>query len=339
MFPGHLEHQFSAFSPGYRSLVTSARFRQGKGQRGRALVVLPLRKPRQGPDAMNKIMMATDFSERSDRALRRATLLARQFGASIELVHVIDDDQPSRVVDSERTEAESLLYEMAATLRDVDGVACETRLMLASPFAGIVRAVQDTSPDLLVIGPHRRQVLRDVFVGTTAERTIRSVACPVLMVNAPPSRHYRHILETTDLSDGSHNGLKRFSELGIGEEARKSLLYVFDAPLLRLTFSDSAPRDEQEHYLTDEKKDASQNLSRFLESAKLGHVEPMVRHEESSAAHEILKAAAEAHADLIVVSAHSRSGLTKLLIGSVTEQVLKISPVDVLAIPQTRRGL
>lgn len=286
---------------------------------------------------MNKIMVATDFSERSDRALRRTILLARQFGAGIELVHVIDDDQPSRIVDSERSEAESLLYQMAATLRDVDGVECETRIVLAAPFAGIVRAVQETSPDLLIIGPHRRQVLRDVFVGTTAERTIRSVACPVLMVNAPPARNYRRILQTTDLSDGSHNALHRFSELGIGEEARNSLLYVFDAPALRLAFSDSMPKDGQEHYLADAKKDASQDLSRFLASAKLGHVEPMVRHEESAAAHEILKAAAEAQADLIVVSTHGRSGLTKLFIGSVTEQVLRTSPVDVLAIPPARR--
>ena len=162
---------------------------------------------------MKKIMVATDFSERSDRALRRATLLARQFEATMQLVHVVDDDQPRRIVDAERDEATTLLRQIAATLRDVDGVTCETRVILASPFVGIAQAVADATPDLLVIGPHRRQVLRDVFIGTTAERTIRSVDCPVLMVNATPAGHYRHVLQTTDLSDGSRDALLRFYEL------------------------------------------------------------------------------------------------------------------------------
>lgn len=95
---------------------------------------------------MKTIMVATDFSERSDRALRRATLLARQFGASSALIHVVDDDQPRRIVDSERDEAEQLLRRMAATLGDVDGVGCEARVILASPFAGIVKAVEEGPP-------------------------------------------------------------------------------------------------------------------------------------------------------------------------------------------------
>src|SRR5690606_41997888 len=60
---------------------------------------------------------------------------------------------------------------------------------------------------------------RDVFVGTTAERTIRSVECPVLMVNATPAGQYRHVLQTTDLSVPSRDGLQRFQNLGLGKGA------------------------------------------------------------------------------------------------------------------------
>ena len=41
---------------------------------------------------MQRIMLATDFSERSDRALRRTVLLAKAHGAVLDLVHVVDDD-------------------------------------------------------------------------------------------------------------------------------------------------------------------------------------------------------------------------------------------------------
>ncbi len=287
---------------------------------------------------MNRLFVATDFSERSDRAMRRATLLVRQRDAGITLIHVVDDDQPGRIVDSERDEAEQLLRRMAATLRDVDGVACEARVILASPFAGIIKTVEELAPDLLVIGPHRRQVLRDVFVGTTAERTIRSVQCPVLMVNAPPVGPYRHVLLTTDLSDGSREALQRFPALGLSNGVRHSLLYVFDAQALRLAFSHSISKNDQEGYIADEKKVASRALSGFVANAKLGNVRPVVRYEASAAQHEILKAADEEKADLIVLSTHGRTGLGKMLLGSVTEQVLRTSPVDVLAVPPPRQG-
>ena len=286
---------------------------------------------------MKEILVATDLSERSDRALRRATLLARQFKAAILLVHIVDDDQPRRIADTERDAATTLLREMAATLRDVDGVTCETRVILAAPFVGITQAVADAKPDLLVIGPHRRQVLRDVFVGTTAERTIRSVECPVLMVNATPAGQYRHVLQTTDLSVPSRDGLQRFQNLGLGKGGRNSLLYLFDAPALRLVMAHTMPQDDQKKYVLDEQADAARELAAFSASAGLQDIRQLARYEATAAQHEILKAAEEERADLIVMSTNGRGGIAKMLIGSVTEQVLRNASVDVLAIPPRRQ--
>ena len=285
---------------------------------------------------MKKILVATDFSERSDRALRRAILLARQYNSEIQLIHVVDDDQPRRIVDTERNEVSTLLRQMAATTQDVDGVTCETRVILASPFVGIARAVADAAPDLLVIGSHRRQVLRDVFIGTTAERTIRLVDCPVLMVNAPPTGLYRRVLQTTDLSDGSRDALRRFHALGFGQDVWTSLLYVFDAPALRLVMGHTMQTEDRADYLAHEHENASLELSRFVASAGIGDVRQIVRHEATAASHEILDAAVAEKADLIVMSTHGRSGLAKMLIGSVTEQVLREAQIDILAIPPQR---
>lgn len=285
---------------------------------------------------MNTIMVATDLSERSDRALRRATLLCKQFDTELMLIHVVDDDQPRRIVEAESREAKAILLQTAETLRDVDGVKCETQVIHATPFAGIVKAVEDATPDLLVIGHHRKQVLRDVFIGTTAERTIRSVSCPVLMVNASPAGKYRRVLLTTDLSGASRDALKRVPEIGLSRETRNTLLYVFDAPALRLAFNQSMPKDEREHYVADEQLNAQEDLDRFLSSLDLGNVVPMVRHEATRAQYEILEAAKATKADLIVLSTHGRTGLPKLLLGSITEQVLQSAPIDVLAIPPLR---
>jgi len=283
---------------------------------------------------MKTILVGTDFSARSDHALKRATLLAQKFAASIVLVNVVDDDQPHRIVDIERAEAERLLNQTAAKLRDEANVACETRVILASPFVGLAKAVTDINPDLLVIGPHRRQVLRDVFTGTTAERTIRSVDCPVLMVNeATPSGDYKRVLQTTDLSNESRNALQRFRRLGLGENAQNLLIYVFDAPALRLSMRHAIPDDNQQQYFEASQENAARDLAAFAASADIGDFRQITRHRTTTRTQEILKVAKQNQADLILVSTPSRSGLEKLLVGSVTEQILGISPIDVLVLP------
>ena len=282
---------------------------------------------------MKKILLATDFSERSDRALRRATLLARQFGACLSIVHVVDDDQPRRIVDSERNAASELLSELRNTVQSVDGVSCETDVVLADPFAGIARAAAEQTPDLLIIGPHRREMLRDVFVGTTAERTIRSVSCPVLMVNAPPAGPYRHVMLTTDMSEGAANAVNVCAALRIARGAQTSILHVFDAPAVHLVMGHTIPVDERQAYLDDQRKEASHALSAFVKSVDWRSIRQDVRQARNAPAKEILVAAKDGSADLVVVGSHGRRGLARFLLGSVAEEVLRQADCDVLVNP------
>lgn len=281
---------------------------------------------------MKRIMFATDFSERSDRALRRAVILARAHDAALEIVHVVDDDRPRRIVDHEVDDARQLLNELARSLKDLDGVSCSTQIVQDDPFAGIVKAVAKTAPDLLVIGPHRRQILRDAFVGTTAERTIRAASCPVLMVNGPPVGPWRHVLQTTDLSETAEKAFTRFTGLGLGAGARSSLLTVFDAPALRLAMSESMGAEGQQAYLKDLRADARQALAAFAARLGIGQAEMVVRPEETTVANEILKAAQELKADLIVVATQGKGAVARMVLGSVAQQVLKDARCDVLAI-------
>jgi nucleotide-binding universal stress UspA family protein len=281
---------------------------------------------------MQRIMLATDFSERSDRALRRAVILARRTGAHIDLVHVVDDDRPRRIVDHEAADSRGLLAELSRSLESVDGVPNTFRVVLADPFAGIAAAVAELTPDLLVIGPHRRHLLRDAFVGTTAERTIRAVACPVLMVNGPPVGPWRHVLLTTDLSSNSHDALRRFMGLGIGREGRMSIVSVFDAPALRMAMSETMPKDDQDAYLNDLRTEASRDLQVFLSGMEGLLADPMVRHEDTTVANVILRTAGELRADLVVVSTRGKGAVARMLLGSVAQQVLKDASIDVLAI-------
>jgi nucleotide-binding universal stress UspA family protein len=172
---------------------------------------------------MKQILAATDFSTRADRALRRATLLAQEAGAQLVLVHVVDEDLPPRLLEAETLEATALLQELAATVTLVDAVPCAARLAVGEPFQAISALAEELDTDLIIMGQHRRQALRDVFVGTTVERTIRESLRPLIMANAPPTGPYERVLAATDFSEGSANAPHVAQNLGFFERAKKNL--------------------------------------------------------------------------------------------------------------------
>jgi nucleotide-binding universal stress UspA family protein len=287
---------------------------------------------------MKRIMLATDFSERSDRALRRAALLAREHDAALDLIHIVDDDRPRRIVEHELSDARMLLRELSLSLKDNDGIRCESEVLLGDPFDGIVRATMERHPDLLVIGPHRRQILRDAFIGTTAERTIRFADCPVLMVNGPPVSSYRHVMLTTDLSESAASSVQRYLALGLDPKVMHSILHVYDVLALSMGLSGTLPKADRDFHIAEQAREARRDTGKFADGFDGPRMEVIVRYLETSTANEIRRAAEEIGADLIVLSTQGKGAVARVLLGSVTQQVLQYATVDVLSIPPERKA-
>jgi len=282
---------------------------------------------------LKNILVATDFSERSDRALRRATFLAREFSASVTMVHSVDDDQPRSLVDNQQEIAEKLLAKQARSLQETDGIACSYEVVLGDPFEGIAAAAKASSPDLLVIGPHRRQVLKDVFTGTTAERIVRTSRAPVLMANGVPAGPYRHILVAVDMSDSSANAVEAVKRMGLDSHAHVTVLYVFDAPGVGLIVNSSAADESVGLYTEGERKAAERALAAFLKHVGFEPDFQILRFNETSVGDVVIATADELSADLVVIGTHGRTGLSRLMLGSVADVVLRRSNRDVLAVP------
>lgn len=286
---------------------------------------------------MKRILVATDFSTRSDRALRRAALLAGHFKAELILLHVVDDDQPAHLVETARVEAMSLLQDLARTVREVDRIDCEAHAVLGDPFQGIVDASERFDADLIVIGPHRRQVLRDVFAGTTAERTIRYSQRPVLAANAVPAAPYYHVVLVLDFSEPSAHAAKAARTLGLLEGTKAAALHVFDAPDQGPILRAGVTMQQSMERLAREEKRSKQQLLELLRKSGAGPMETVARLAQGTIATSIVDFAREAGADLIVVGTGGKRGIGKWLLGSVAEEVLSRGEVDVLAIPLPRR--
>jgi universal stress protein E len=183
-----------------------------------------------------RILAATDFSTRSHRALRRAGQLARARAAELVIVHVVDDDQPQRLVEMETHESERMLAELVSAVPEMGDVSCHPMVVSGDPFDAIVRTAASQKIDLIVMGAHRKQLLRDIFVGTTIERVIRTGHHPVLMVNNEVSAPYGVVLTPVDLSVASTKAIRAAQTAGLIDGMRVEILYAFQ-PLAKATMS------------------------------------------------------------------------------------------------------
>lgn len=278
------------------------------------------------------ILVATDFSTRSDRALRRATMIAGQLGAALSLVHVVDSDQPQYLIDAQRTAARSLLEETARTLCRIDDVPAQTNVVVGDVFSGILEVAKDAGAGFIVLGPHRRQ-LRDAFIGTTAERTIAHSRCPVLMAAGVPSAPYDRALIALGLDEVSKSTLRRAGALGILDGAEIVAMHAFDAPAEGMMKRAMSEPDAIDHYLATERRRASEAFDAFLEEVGLDDVHRALLPVRGTAARTILESARDEEAALIVVGTSQRTGIQRFMLGSVAEDVLADADRDVLVIP------
>ena len=177
---------------------------------------------------MNRLIVATDFSPRSDRAIRRSSLLAHKLGISLTLVHVIDADRPDEMIASDRAAASAMLEKHARTLQNNDGIDADWTLKVDDVHAGILAAADEISADLIIIGPHRSRI-RDIFVGTTAERVVRRTTRALLIAVETPASHHRKALLALDFDDASKSAGREALAMGIFEHTEVVVMHAFDA--------------------------------------------------------------------------------------------------------------
>jgi nucleotide-binding universal stress UspA family protein len=281
---------------------------------------------------MDRILMATDFSPRSDRALRRASLIAREAGASIMLVHVVDADWPARLADSDRAAAAAILTDAASTLRDHDGIDADWLVTNADVHEGILAAADETSADLIVIGPNRSR-LSDIFTGTTAERLVRRSTRPLLVAVEMAAAPYRKTILTVDFDEASRSASRKAMAMGIFDHTEVLVMHAFDTPatgMMRRSMQSSAEIDD---YVESERDSAAAELRRFASEMDLPRTCQVVVSMNGTSARTILDSAREAGSDLIVLGTNQRKGFERALIGSVTADVIRDAHRDVLIIP------
>jgi nucleotide-binding universal stress UspA family protein len=281
-----------------------------------------------------QILAATDFSTRSHRALRRAGLLVQAGASELTLVHVVDDDLPKSLAEIEKREAERILAEQISTVPELHVGKCRPMVVYGDPFDGILRAAETIKADLIVMGAHRKQLLRDIFVGTTIERVVRTGPYPVLMVNNEVSRSYKNVLAAVDMSEPSANAIRAAKSAGLIGNEDITFVHAFFPIGKGKMFVAGIDRAAIENYVGGERQRATDDLTSFLNDNGLSS--SRIRVEDGGAFEIISRVVEDMKPDLLVIGTHGRSGLLKMILGSVTEEALRKLDVDILAVPPVR---
>jgi len=142
------------------------------------------------------ILVPTDFSETSEVALRYGKSLAQTFGASLHVIHVVQEPfaQPWAVeaygfslaaLQEEWQRDAATRVEALLTPEERTALSATSETVLGHPFVEILRYAKEHAVDLIVIGTHGRGPLGHLVMGSVAERVVRKAPCPVLTVRHP----------------------------------------------------------------------------------------------------------------------------------------------------------
>ena len=142
---------------------------------------------------IQQILVATDFSETSEAALRYATSLAEAFHARLDVLHIVEEPFGYVAsthgyipeVDAFRETLNKAAREQlhnVLTPEEVQRWQARLSLRTGTPYVEIVRFAKDHAIDLIVLGTHGRGPVWHALLGSVAERVVRNAHCPVLTV-------------------------------------------------------------------------------------------------------------------------------------------------------------
>ena len=274
------------------------------------------------------IAVAADFGPSSSHALALATTMAKKLRAELSIVHVVE---PSPLGADLRVLEELGRGALNATVTRVrDDVSGARGVLLVGHTAEQVSSfVDENAIDLVVTGTHGPKALERWFLGSVAVKIVR--ACPTVVTVHQAAQPFRRILIATDFGRSSERALELAARMAKAYGATLTLLHVVDdyTPLYSadaIYVNALGPSlDELERASRKQLEEAACQLSELVPDPSIVVLrgKPWV---------EITGEAAKGQYDLLVVGTHGRGAISRWLLGSVAEKVVRAALPPVLTV-------
>ena len=296
---------------------------------------------------LKKILFPTDFSRCADQALTHAVYLAEKFQAELHLLHVVTlfKDQPEVLISKEFGEteaairkleekAEKEMEQVANTHGTEDMKITKSQLRAVSAAPAILNYASENDIELIVLGTHGRRGIEHLLLGSVAEEVVRMAYCPVFTVReskiGKEIEKIENILVPVDFSDHSKKAISYAKEIASAYNAQLQLLHIIEETL-HPAYSLSGKSSVFDLY-PNIKEESRKQIEDMLRKSKGPEVSSEIFIKGGHAANDIIEFAKNNSSDLIVIATHGLSGIEHLLLGSVTEKVVRMAPCPVFTV-------
>jgi nucleotide-binding universal stress UspA family protein len=297
------------------------------------------------------LLVPLDGSGLAEAVLPATAALAERLGASVTLLHIMERDAPA-TVHGERhltDEREAGRYledvERRLALRDRPVARHVHQAREGNVALAIVWHAEELQADLVVLSTHGRGGLRNLVVGTIAQRVLQRGGTPILLVHpaggTPPPFTCRTILVPLDGTAAHEPALDAAEDLARAFQARLHLVIV--VPTSGTLSGGTAAVGTMMPLATDALLDlategAAEYMRRQAARLRAGGLEASAEVRRGEIAPNLLEATERAGADLIIMASHGHAGLTAFWEGSVTAKVLARFGRPVLLVRATEAG-
>lgn len=299
-----------------------------------------LKAPRKPPaPRFKRILATTDFSKLSRAGVRYAVSLAHKVDAGVALVHVVEPaplfgGMESVVLARDDAEVIAVAERGLARLAKKESkkdLAVQSFVRRGKPFDQIAALARSRKADLIVIATRGYTGLKNVWLGSTAERVVRHAPCAVLTV--PPQNNkaavfrLKRIVVPIDFSETSAQALSYAVALAEQFGAEIILLHVIEWVAIPAELG-SAPSA-----ITDaDKASVANDLLRMRQKILSKDVSGRTIARVGAPFREITSAAKEMKADMIILTTRGYTGLQNILLGSTAERVVRHAECPVLVV-------
>lgn len=286
------------------------------------------------------ILVATDLSSHAGRAETRAAMLAQSLGAGeLILMHVVPRlplEAFTNILERTPLETEQKLLDAAYAelkarahrLGAKHGIATGTAVRIGRPHVEIAEEAEALDAGLVVVGGYGAHLVRELFLGATAEKILRKSRRPVLVVKEEPLSPYKRLLVPVDFSASSGHALDWAQ--AVAGKAEVTVAHVYEAPYESTLRYASVEEKVLEGYQAAAREQAQDALRAFLGPRRAAGTDFLQRLLHGHPAAGIRELAEEMRPDLIVMGKHGQSEMEELLLGSVTKHVLFETHCDLL---------
>ncbi len=262
---------------------------------------------------MKKILVPTDFSKEAENALKVAAQLARKHGSEIYLLHMLE--LPLQEVDALSSHSalpeamffmklEHKKFEDMLAKDYLEGIDVTEIVKNHQAFSGVTDAARENGIDMIVMGSHGASGFKEMFIGSNAEKVVRTSNIPVLVIkNEHDNFKVNDFVFASDFKKDNKETYKQATDFAKAFGAKIHLLMVNTAN----NFTTTA--------------ESKKRIAEFIKDYDFQDYTMNIYNDES-VEQGILNFSRGINADLIGISTHGRQGIAHFFNGSISEDIV-----------------